>query len=447
MSLEVAAVRSDEKRIQDKHSAELLRRSRSRPTSPDRYSLTPRERDRYPSAEALSDRRLSAVEPSAQYLSQHRLSAYETYKSRDATMTPTQMRKAYSASDSSLEDEENNMYGIHHQRRRSRKMQRQKRSLTDVDVDPEVAMYYHQQQQQLPLAHSQSYSDKEEKYYRDNIIDINVPVRYRDEPHLRHISSDAGIYTQNEENARRKSSESSDVSELRFSPPPDSLTPSSPDYMRSPRESADSDMLGLPSIGPYPTQRRSIPSVVVDPNHLSLNKEAQPRRGSTGRALPQIPVEQARSMLDLPHGRTGSSHSLDLPMQEQPRRASAPECENIKIVIDDVDSAPSPGRTRSSIQYERVVLHRDDTDPSTRTKGFGLVVMGGKLNDTDGILYAYVSSVVPGGPADKMAVKAGDKIIAWDGKSLLNCTYEQVRQIIESSTNVAELIIEPAIKT
>lgn len=42
--------------------------------------------------------------------------------------------------------------------------------------------------------------------------------------------------------------------------------------------------------------------------------------------------------MELPQGRTHSTHSLDLPNSDQPRRASAPEGENITIVIDDVDS-------------------------------------------------------------------------------------------------------------
>lgn len=229
---------------------------------------------------------------------------------------------------------------------------------------------------------------------------------------------------------------------IRYSPPPESLTPSS-EYSRSPRESADSDMLGLPQYTHLPTQRRSIPSVLVDPvdtNHLTL-KDCFARRGSAGRALPKIPVEPSRSMLDLPHSRKSSSHSLDLPI-EQPRRASAPEGENIRIVIDDVDSRNTAAARNSISHFERVILHRDDNDRSCRTRGFGVSVIGGKLNEADGMLYAYVAWTQPGGPADKMALKPGDKILEWDGKSLINCSYEQVCHIMDSSGNTAELIIE-----
>lgn len=37
----------------------------------------------------------------------------------------------------------------------------------------------------------------------------------------------------------------------------------------------------------------------------------------------------------------------------------------------------------------------------------------------------------------------GDKILEWDGKSLVNCSYEQVCTIIDCSGKTAELIIEP----
>lgn len=64
-------------------------------------------------------------------------------------------------------------------------------------------------------------------------------------------------------------------------------------------------------MGQLPTQRRSIPSVLVDPNSISgasalsgeLNylslKDCFGRRSSTGRALPKIPVEQVRKFMTI----------------------------------------------------------------------------------------------------------------------------------------------------
>lgn len=100
-------------------------------------------------------------------------------------------------------------------------------------------------------------------------------------------------------------------------------------------------------------------------------------------------------------------------------------------------------RSRHDCRIERVILHRDASDAKQGTRGFGLFVTGGKSSDFDGRLYAYVSWVLSSSPADKMGLKPGDKILEWDAKCLINCTYEQVAGIIDSSANSAELIIEP----
>lgn len=68
---------------------------------------------------------------------------------------------------------------------------------------------------------------------------------------------------------------------------------------------------------------------------------------------------------------------------------------------------------------------------------------GGKLSEFDNVLYTYVSWVIASSPADKMGLKPGDKILEWDAKCLINCTYEQVVNIIDASANSVELIIEP----
>jgi len=191
-----------------------------------------------------------------------------------------------------------------------------------------------------------------------------------------------------------------------------------------------------------------------------------PRRGSSGRVLPKIPGEQSRSLLDLPHnnvangaGQAGDQQSsmLDLPMLSPTiRRASAPEGQNITIVVDDMDnsmrvsSGGKQSRTvygKSGELFERLVLCRDDSlDPSTNlARGFGLHVIGGKI-DEQGKLQACVMWTLPGGPADKVGLKRGDKIIEWDGKCLVNMSYEQVAEIIDSSANIAELLVKPVRK-
>jgi hypothetical protein len=46
--------------------------------------------------------------------------------------------------------------------------------------------------------------------------------------------------------------------------------------------------------------------------------------------------------LELSQGLVHANIALDLPNSDQPRRASAPEGENITIVIDDADSKGKP---------------------------------------------------------------------------------------------------------
>lgn len=229
------------------------------------------------------------------------------------------------------------------------------------------------------------------------------------------------------------------------------------------------------------------------------------RRGSSGRALPRVPgsSEQSRSLLELSqqhHHTNGTNHpsiglqsssygaqqqpnangmigdpddplhhrsghgldQLDLPGGSHVRRASAPEGQNIKIVVDDIEvnGCLQPrhhhgglpfvaNRTQPGADlYERLVLYRDDSlDPGANlAAAFGLKVMGGKICCPDEKLETIVTWVLPGGPADKVGIKPGDQIIEWDSKCLVNMSYEQVAEVIESSANFAELLIKPAAK-
>ncbi|RWS12665.1 hypothetical protein B4U79_15409, partial [Dinothrombium tinctorium] len=348
--------------------------------------------ERYPSSETLSERR-SSSESQSTNTGQMKTSD-SGFRSREELLDSTQHRlprKSFSASESSLEEEIDIDSG-------------DQKTLTAETSESDPNLFFQ--------ANSEQSSRRNTQLLNANKTNLNLS-----------LNSDVRL----------------------ASPPPESMSPSSPDYSRSPRQSADSDTLEIPSFGHLIQQRRSIPSVLIDNNNVDQNHltlmDCFARRSSTGRALPKIPNEQSRSLLELPRSRTHSTHSLDLPNPEdQPRRASAPEGENIRIVIDDVDSA---GNCNRNSNIERVILHRDESDRSSRTRGFGLYVMGGKLSETDGKLYAYVSYVVPGGPAEKMSLKCGDRILEWDGKSLVNCSYEQVAAIIDASKKSVELLIEP----
>lgn len=97
----------------------------------------------------------------------------------------------------------------------------------------------------------------------------------------------------------------------------------------------------------------------------------------------------------------------DLTLQGKPteRRASAPEGENIRIVIDDVDSGLQAGEVQEPRQ-RRLILQRDKSDTSCRTRGFGMRLMGGKRGH-DGRLYAVVSWVLLGSSADIAGLQKG----------------------------------------
>ncbi|XP_077547328.1 regulating synaptic membrane exocytosis protein fife [Haemaphysalis longicornis] len=210
-------------------------------------------------------------------------------------------------------------------------------------------------------------------------------------------------------------------------------------------ESSDvSDLSGRGAPESSPDERRSIPSVTVDaiglpPPSVGLYEEV--RRCSTGSALPRMPIPENQLCLfpGAPHG-TGSTHSLDLPREElgkPERRASAPEGDNIKIVIDDVDSqGPPPAPLR-----KRILLQRDPADTGARTRGFGMRVMGGK-KAPDGHLYAAVAWVLAGSSADLAGLQQGDVILEWNGTSLVDRSYEKVCAVLDKSPHSVELLVE-----
>ncbi|CAN7942530.1 unnamed protein product [Ixodes pacificus] len=209
-------------------------------------------------------------------------------------------------------------------------------------------------------------------------------------------------------------------------------------------ESSDVSDLSRGAPESSPDERRSIPSVTVDAiagggGGGILFEEL--RRCSTGSAMPRMPIPENQLCLfpGVPHG-TGSTHSLDLPREEQgkpERRASAPEGDNIKIVIDDVDSqGPAPAPLR-----KRLLLQRDPSDTGARTRGFGMRVMGGK-KAPDGHLYAAVAWVLAGSSADLAGLQQGDVILEWNGTSLVDRSYEEVCAVLDKSGNTVEIHIE-----
>ncbi|XP_022806323.1 regulating synaptic membrane exocytosis protein 1-like isoform X7 [Stylophora pistillata] len=64
---------------------------------------------------------------------------------------------------------------------------------------------------------------------------------------------------------------------------------------------------------------------------------------------------------------------------------------------------------------------------------YGLKVIGGKMTE-DGKLGAFITEIRKGGPAERQAkLQIGDEIQDWNEQSLVDCTFEEVVEIINSS--------------
>ena len=170
-----------------KNNEQLLHRSRSRPCSPP---------DRYASSDTLNDSRRASNE-SAQVA--HLPASDSGFKSRDEFRTKSFSASASDSSNEDVSEGGNRSGGGHHRRQRSRrsKMHRQKRSLNNED--------------DLVVQSANNINN-------NNHNNCSNQLMANSETHLRHISSDAMIYARNNGYQTRKSSESSDVSDMRSVP-------------------------------------------------------------------------------------------------------------------------------------------------------------------------------------------------------------------------------------
>ncbi|XP_037931754.1 regulating synaptic membrane exocytosis protein 2-like [Teleopsis dalmanni] len=80
---------------------------------------------------------------------------------------------------------------------------------------------------------------------------------------------------------------------------------------------------------------------------------------------------------------------------------------------------------------------------SNHARGFGMRVVGGKTG-ADGRLFAYIVWTVPGGPAEKNGLQQGDKILEWNGMSLIDRSFEEVCSIMDRTGDIVELLVEHA---
>ncbi|XP_077990833.1 regulating synaptic membrane exocytosis protein 2-like [Glandiceps talaboti] len=98
-------------------------------------------------------------------------------------------------------------------------------------------------------------------------------------------------------------------------------------------------------------------------------------------------------------------------------------------------------RSQSEKPVRRLVLHQEYGDKSSRTNGYGMRVIGGKVA-ANGTLGAYVTKVIDGGPAMvEGCIKEGDQIMEWEGISLINKTFEEVKDIVKDSRGDVSIVV------
>ncbi|XP_064606710.1 regulating synaptic membrane exocytosis protein 2-like isoform X2 [Liolophura sinensis] len=136
-----------------------------------------------------------------------------------------------------------------------------------------------------------------------------------------------------------------------------------------------------------------------------------------------------------PGSNEGSNQLLAPPTPTSHRRVTLSECENITI-----NSSGEQNRFHPSSPHP-VIIHRDKKDASYRTGGLGMRIVGGK-SMADGSVGAYVTHVIKGGPADAQAgIRVGDTILEWNGRSLVNATFEEAREIMDKCEDIVQLLV------
>ncbi|CAF0956610.1 unnamed protein product [Brachionus calyciflorus] len=119
------------------------------------------------------------------------------------------------------------------------------------------------------------------------------------------------------------------------------------------------------------------------------------------------------------------------------RRKTIETCEN--IFIQSEESTKLRARTPPSNPH-RILLYKDKSDKTIRTNGLGMILMGG-YECEDGSLGCFVTFVIKGGPADLNNIELGDQIMEFNGHSLIDSTYEEVRTYLNNSGDYVQLVV------
>lgn len=237
-----------------------LRRLSTRPEAPVRRYSTAAIKDRYSPHENLEERIRPASETSnVQMIGNYMMNSSGVRNRGDDVGNKNMPRKSFSASDSSLEDfvmdkenHDTDTNGVHLKRRRSRRSKsvvQQNNNVNSSGHETGAFRSSHHPSSGKILLELEDFESDPSLYPLDDRKRRNSnynPSPGYDGNTLRHIASDAALYSLPDAVRRKSDSQSSEYSDIKISSPPgDSLSPSSPDISRSPRESADSDMLGL----------------------------------------------------------------------------------------------------------------------------------------------------------------------------------------------------------
>ncbi|CAF3855710.1 unnamed protein product [Rotaria magnacalcarata] len=151
--------------------------------------------------------------------------------------------------------------------------------------------------------------------------------------------------------------------------------------------------------------------------------------------------------LDYNLTQTGSgSSTLGLPISSSmsgaasgDRRKTIETCENIFLHAEE--SSKLRTRTPPSNPH-RILLHRDKNDTSIRTNGLGMRIVGGQECE-DGSLGCFVTNILHGGPADVQGnIEVGDQILEFNGNSLIDSTYEEVRMLQDQCGDIVQLVVQ-----
>ncbi|KAK2551493.1 Regulating synaptic membrane exocytosis protein 2 [Acropora cervicornis] len=168
------------------------------------------------------------------------------------------------------------------------------------------------------------------------------------------------------------------------------------------------------------------------------NKNGQMRDGSS--ILGRVDASRQDSKDHRPKGAGGAviqqaARPLDRPVRSFGEHVDGRRSPSRRISLDDPKDKTSIKWSQPDEDNKCLGEVHLTIDPKYRgmSTAYGLKVIGGKKTD-DGKLGAFITEIRKGGPADRQAqLQKGDEIQEWNDQSLVDCTFEEVVESINSS--------------